>query len=383
MGAAARRLGQEGKFMIINNKTVQEYTEKLSRLVQEDYSINENEVAGILMQIGNKVEMDRLYYSNMMFLSITVLLELLYRDQLILLEDTVRFKEDCTVDIHTVNVPLNVIDAGRDSTVADPAYDFIRNRESAPNELYYQSYNTYESLIRRQRIMESFGDHHNKSILFLGDDELFCVYYALHSQAKRIAVLDIDRSLLQKVNEANEKFHLNIEVYECDLVKEFPKELHHQFDVFFASGLKDLGGIFLFIYSGLLSLNESLVSSGYFTFYEYNASDQKCRYMYDLETKLLQEGVILDHISVCDQGMIPTSVLEKIRHQIEKEPYFTKYPAQKTEIIEFLREKNVFSADPQFPLFSVRPIKIARVRRAFLAPQIEKKLNILRRFSKT
>ncbi len=234
--------------MLINNKTVMEYTKKLSRLVQEDNYINENEVARILMQIGNKVEMDQLFYSNMMFLSITVLLELLYRDQLILLDDTIHFKEECTVDIHTANVLLDVIDSGRASTVTDPAYDFIKNRESAPNELYYQSYNTYESLIRRQRIIESFGDHHNKSILFLGDDELFCVYYALHSEAKRIAVLDIDRSLLQKVNEANEKFNLNIEVYECDLVKEFPKEAYHHFDVVFASGMKDIGGILIFIH---------------------------------------------------------------------------------------------------------------------------------------
>lgn len=368
--------------MIIDNKVVRNYTNMLKQIVQVDKNITELEVAEILKKINEKVDMHQIFYSNMMFLSVTVLLELLYMHQIIDINDFVYFKDKINLSIITKNVVLDVIEAKQNSLGADVITEYIKNRDSNPNEVYYQSYNTFESLVRRQRIIESFGDHNDKSILFLGDDELFCIYYAMHSNAKRIAVIDIDPLLLKEIEKANEKFHLNIEVYECDLLKEYPTELCNQFDVFFASGLKDLGGLLVFIYTGLLSLNDGLNSSGYFTFYEYNSLDETNTYMYDLQTRLLKEGIFLEHISVCDQGIIPKNVLDRIVSKIKQYPYFTAYPTHEKEITEYLRTENVFAADPIFPLFAVKPIKIARIRRTYVNTKISKLLNILRGFSK-
>lgn len=60
-------------------------------------------------------------------------------------------------------------------------------------------------------------------------------------------MLDIDDEVCTKVKEANRRFDLNIEVCNCDLTKDHPEKLCGKFDMFFASGLKDLGGLLMFI----------------------------------------------------------------------------------------------------------------------------------------
>lgn len=367
--------------MLLTSNVIDIYVTETRKIVPEDDYIDRKHVYDLLKKIEKKVEVECLFYTNMMFLSCCVLLELFYKDKIIGFDESFYFIDKVELSDDVFDVTINVIDSNIDINLCDEVVQFIKNRDLRPNEQYYQSYDTFDSLLRRIKIMNSFGDIEGKSILFLGDDELFCVLYAMCSKAARVTVLDIDSTLLKKIEEANIKFNLHIEVIEYDLLKGFPNNLYNQFDVFFASGLKDMGGLLVFIYSGLLSLNNKLESAGYFTFYEYNSINDKGKYTYELESKLLQDGVYFNHVSSCDQGMIPRNVIKRVVEKIMTGKFFSLYQENSGLVIDYLRTENVYSADPIFPLFAVKPIQVARIKRAYLDNKVEKKLHILRRFS--
>lgn len=230
------------------------------------------------------------------------------------------------------------------------------------------------------RILTSLDDYKKDSFLFLGDDELFSVYFAYMNKGKSVTVLDIDEKIMANIEEANKKYNLNIFAEKCDLLKGLPERLNNTFDVFFASGLKDFGGLLLFVYTGLLSLKAETNSLGYFTYYDYNTTDGR-DFQLKLQKKLIECNSFLDFISPCDQAVFPEYLLGGIIEYIEKKDFLKDFMEGKDCIINALRKNNPFSADPMFPFFSIKPIYLARIRQIQMdGTQIRKSLNILKRF---
>lgn len=117
--------------------------------------------------------------------------------------------------------------------------------------------------------MEKYRDTLDKSVIFIGDDELFSLFYALNGRAKRIAVVDIDDRILKYIRKISERYQLGIETYCVNILEEFPNCLENKFDIFFASGLKDYDGLIAFLLAGLVSLREDKDSTGYIAYYNY------------------------------------------------------------------------------------------------------------------
>lgn len=367
----------------IGNETLDNYIGKMNQYCLGDASIKRHHLFKILRKIKAGLSGCELFYSPMYFLSIALFLNLLYTSGVIeFVDGKVVFRSEVKFTVGFSETYQNVISNEIGSKIEKDVMYFISQVNVDPKLEYYQSYNTLESLQRRYRVMSAYGDTQVKSAIFIGDDELFSVYYAAHTEGTRVVVLDIDDATLSNIRLANKKFGLNIETYSCDLIKEFPVELLDSFDVFFASGLKDYGGLFLFIYSGLLSLNTQGQKAGYITFYNYNEQDGSNLYA-NMQKQLIADGCYFDFWGPCDQAIIPTDVIERLFSYIQQGDFHKKYSQNKNELIELLRENNPFSADPLFPYFSIQPIQLARICKPINdSKNIERALKVLRRFHK-
>lgn len=367
------------KKIVIDEGFLSVYIKELQKYDLKDVNIDLENLAQIFYKIDQRVNLDQLFYSNLMLITIVVLLNLLYNDNVIQIKNNkIIFNETYILQLDVLKVCPDLINENISGD--EEIIEYISKKNISPNLQYYQSYNTVDSLRRRMRTLTSLDDYKKNSFLFLGDDELFSVYFAYMNKGKSITVLDIDDKVIANIEEANKKYNLNIVAEKCDLLRGLPEQLYNTFDVFFASGLKDLGGVLVFIYTGLLSLKAETDSLGYFTYYDYNTTDGR-DFQLKLQKKLIECNSFLDFISPCDQAVFPAYSLENIIKFIEKKDFLKDFMETRNCIVNVLRENNPFSADPLFPFFSVKPIYLARIRQIRIdETQIRKSLNILRRF---
>ena len=367
------------KTFIINEDFLSDYIKELKKYDLNDVNIDLENLAQFFYKINQQVFLDELFYSNLMMITIVALLNLLYQNNVIrIVNNIVMFNEAYILQLDVLKVSFDLIN----ETISgdEEIVEYISKKNTSPNLQYYQSYNTIDSLRRRMRALTSLDDYKKNSFLFLGDDELFSVYFAYMNKGKSITVLDIDDKIIENINEANRKYHLNVVAEKCDLLKVLPEHLYNKFDVFFASGLKDFGGLLLFIYTGLLSLKTETDSLGYFTYYDYNTTDGR-DFQLKLQKKLIECNSFLDFISPCDQAVFPIYSLDNVIKYIEKNDFLKEFMETRSCVVEALRENNPFSADPLFPFFSIKPIYLARIRHLQLdEAQIRKSLNILKKF---
>lgn len=375
----------------INMQLIKRYTDELRQKNPLDEYIREDNVLEVFLKIGRNAPLKQIFYSKLMFYTIFLILRRLFLDKLIRFNYD-RGNEEITVSFTTDNIMLDgrgfnfphLVDTNFDDKNIHNAKEIIEMRTFNPSLQYFQSYDTFDSLKRRFKIMAHFDDISNKSIIFLGDDELFSIFYALNSKAARIAVVDVDERITNYIQCVNKKYQLNIETYTCDLLHSFPDDLHSSFDVFFASGLKDLGGLMVFICTGLNALRDEN-GVGYFTFYNYDEAELNGNknFEYKLQKYLLDMNCYLECIVPCDEIEIDDKTLNRTvelitwaRERGLHEDYLTMV---KTE----LRKNNVLAAAPSFPYFPIKPAKLARIRSNGLTAKPRKMLEVLKKFSRT
>ena len=131
-----------------------------------------------------------------------------------------------------------------------------------PNPNYNQGLISFPDIALRASFMYERGDLENRSILLIGDDDLFSLYLGMLGMVKRILVLDIDKRILRFIEEKAGGLGLNIETMEFDLSRSLPHQLHHAFDVFISEPPEGIKGMITFLNRGIKSLNEG-ESAGY------------------------------------------------------------------------------------------------------------------------
>jgi hypothetical protein len=126
-----------------------------------------------------------------------------------------------------------------------------------PELRYFQSFDTFDTLRRRAAIMHAYGDLAGRSILMLGDDELFGVALALTDLVQKTDVIDVDGRIVDRQNAESKLRDLRLTAHRVDVLRdELPLV---PADVFFVSGLKDAGGLRAFVDAGVLSTGPGAV----------------------------------------------------------------------------------------------------------------------------
>lgn len=102
-----------------------------------------------------------------------------------------------------------------------------------PNRNLDQFWATEETVLRRAVLLGSMPGISQKHLLFLGNDDLTSVAFALFFRAERVTVVDIDSRLLRFIEMVAEKEGLPIKTFEHDLRSPLPKPEFKRYDVVF------------------------------------------------------------------------------------------------------------------------------------------------------
>jgi len=120
-----------------------------------------------------------------------------------------------------------------------------------------------ESAVYKVAYAISKGDATNKSVVCVGDDDLTSIIFALSGVPKRVLAVDIDKYLLEMIEEYSEKKGLGIETLQFDLREPVPSEYKNSFDLFMTEPPDTVVGITLFVSRGVELLKKAEGMTGY------------------------------------------------------------------------------------------------------------------------
>lgn len=151
--------------------------------------------------------------------------------------------------------------------------DILQNRPKADEEFDQWYMDPIHAAYRTSFIYER-GDLFNKSMLFIGDDDLVSVASAVTKLPNRVVLLDIDQRLIDFANEIAKKYDLPLEAHRFDIRFPLPKDFIGQFDVFGSDPIETVEGMELFFSRGFSAL-KGIGSSAYFGLTTLEASKKK------------------------------------------------------------------------------------------------------------
>lgn len=131
-----------------------------------------------------------------------------------------------------------------------------KERRPTPRREYDQFTATIETTAKRVSLLNFLGDVKGKRILFLGDDDFTSVPTADLRSAQNIAVVDIDKRILDEIEDISKELNLDIRRLKHDLRKPFPGELKRQFDTVFTDPPYTPEGIKLFVSRAIEALDK-------------------------------------------------------------------------------------------------------------------------------
>jgi predicted methyltransferase len=112
-------------------------------------------------------------------------------------------------------------------------FDKYKNERPKPDRNLDQFYATEETVLKRAVLLGNLPDISHKKLLFLGDDDLTSVAFALLFKAEEIMVVDIDKRILGFINMISQKENLPIKTFEHDLGNPLPKYQFKRYDIAF------------------------------------------------------------------------------------------------------------------------------------------------------
>jgi len=107
------------------------------------------------------------------------------------------------------------------------------SKRPKPDRNLDQFWATEETVLKRATLLGNIPDISQKSLLFLGDDDLTSVAFTLFYRAKKVTVVDIDPRLLQFLEAISKNEGLPIEFCEHDLRKPLEKTRFKNYDIVF------------------------------------------------------------------------------------------------------------------------------------------------------
>jgi len=117
-------------------------------------------------------------------------------------------------------------------------------------------------LALKAAFMHHRGDLEGRSIVLIGDDDLFSIFLALLGLACHLTVLEIDDRLIRYVNEKAERNSLPIMARRYDVKVSLPGDLRAACDAFVTEPPEGLKGMLLFLRRAIDAL--TMRGSGYF-----------------------------------------------------------------------------------------------------------------------
>lgn len=131
----------------------------------------------------------------------------------------------------------------------------------APQNRFDQAPLTPEASVRKVAYAINRGDAAGKCVACVGDDDLISIIFALSGVPKRILAIDVDRYLLELIEEFSEKNDLAIETLQHDLRQPIPEQYRASFDLFITEPPDTVNGITLFVSRGveLLKRGEGMI----------------------------------------------------------------------------------------------------------------------------
>jgi len=246
--------------------------------------------------------------------------------------------------------------------------DLLADKKSA----YSQSVETYETLVRRYKMMQAFGDLHHRSLLLLGDDALFSLFLAVHGYKQRVVVADIDADLLNTIARVayRQGFH-NIEVVQHDMLRPLPEQLRGRFDCFAVNGFKDVGGLMMFVCRALESVAEPTgLRAGYLNYGNHEMlSAAQVADEFRIHTLLNQFGVFIDYSAPCPETHVNVEFCRAFARSVH-EASEVQDDTQRWQVCESILlqlKQQVFGhlswvAMDNFPRIQLSPLKMARCR---------------------
>lgn len=134
-----------------------------------------------------------------------------------------------------------------DARAADPLIDWsvlesLRERRGfVADSAYFQAGDTLASLRRRMALMDAHDDLDGRTVLQLGDDNMFGVALGLVPGVRHVHVADIDVRLLADIDAAAASLGLPVTTHEVDVLRStVPVD---DAGTFFVSNLKDAAGL--------------------------------------------------------------------------------------------------------------------------------------------
>ena len=136
-------------------------------------------------------------------------------------------------------------------------------KDVIPQNQYDQAPLVPEATVYKAAYAIERGDITGKEVVCIGDDDLTSIIFALGGKPKRILAVDIDKYLLETIEEYAEKHKLQIEILEHDLRKPIPEKFRGKFDTFISEPPDTVSGISLFVSRGTEFLKPTAGAVGY------------------------------------------------------------------------------------------------------------------------
>jgi predicted methyltransferase len=142
--------------------------------------------------------------------------------------------------------------------------DFLRLTRDRPPPIfeYNQGIIDPRDLALKAALMAQRGDLEGRSILLMGDDDLFSLFLALLGLARRIVVLEIDDRLIRYITKNTQSKNLAISPRQHDVNTPLPVDLQGACDTFVTEPPEGLKGMFVFLNRAIDALHTG--GSGYF-----------------------------------------------------------------------------------------------------------------------
>ncbi len=128
---------------------------------------------------------------------------------------------------------------------------------------YDQAYVTPETTIYRVAIALYRGDIAGRKVVVLGDDDLVSVAISMLGVAEEVAVVEVDKRLIDFIRDIKRKLDLSLSVFQFDLSDGIPREMRARFDTFFTDPPETEDALMAFVGCGIDTLRGE-GSAGYF-----------------------------------------------------------------------------------------------------------------------
>lgn len=167
--------------------------------------------------------------------------------------------------------------------------EMIKDRPR-PLSKFVQGFQTIDSNLARLAIMYSYGDVKGRSIIVLGDDDLMSLALAM-AGAKHVAIIDIDKRLVDFINKRAKERGFDIETLQLDLSNPLPENYIEKFDVFVTDPLETLKGFKIMVGRGIAAVKVG--GSGYFSLTRVESSIERWN---ELQRMLIELNTTIDLI---------------------------------------------------------------------------------------